>query len=97
MYVRQGTRDIGNFISNGILIEELMGTHTANVITGDFSVGCLGYIIEKGVNTPFQGVMISGNVFDLFKNVKEAGNDLTFYGSIGSPSLYVEALKISGT
>ncbi len=97
LYVRQGVRDIQSVIADGIIIEDLMGTHTANTITGDFSVGCLGYVVEKGVRMPFQGVMISGNIFDVFKNVRETGNDLVFYGSVGSPSLYVEGLKISGT
>lgn len=96
LYERQGDRDIGSVMTGGIIIEELMGTHTANVITGDFSVGCMGYTVEKGVRAPFQGVMISGNVFDIFKNLKEVGNDLMFYGSVGSPSLYIEGLKISG-
>ena len=97
MYVQPGSRDILPAMGRGVIIEELMGTHTANVITGDFSVGCLGYVIENGVRIPFQGVIISGNVFEVFKNIKETGNDLTFYGSVGSPSLYVEGLKISGT
>jgi PmbA protein len=41
--------------------------------------------------------MFSGNVFDIFKSVGETGTDLTFYGPVGSPSIYVEGLKISGT
>ncbi len=97
IYVLPGTRDIVPVITEGIVIEELMGTHTANTITGDFSVGCLGYAVRNGTRTPFQGVMISGNVFDIFQNFKESGNDLIFYGPVGSPSLYVEGLKISGT
>ena len=97
MCILPGTRDIVPATTDGVIIEELMGTHTANTITGDFSVGCLGYIARNGSRAPFQGVMISGNVFDIFNDFKEAGNDLVFYGSVGSPSLYVEGLKISGT
>ncbi|MHB8110068.1 MAG: TldD/PmbA family protein [Syntrophorhabdaceae bacterium] len=97
MYIEKGSRDINGFLTNGIVVEELMGTHTANSITGDFSVGCLGYRVQNGTKQPFQGVMISGNVFDIFKNIKETGTDLTFYGSVGTPSLYIEGLKISGT
>lgn len=96
MYIERGSRDILQFITRGIIIEELMGTHTANPITGDFSVGCLGYICNAGAKKPFQGVMLSGSVFDIFNNIKETGTDLTFYGSVGSPSIYVEGLKISG-
>lgn len=97
MYVAKGVRDIMAPMTAGIVIEDLMGTHTANTVTGDFSVGCLGYIYRNGTREPFQGVMFSGNVFDIFRNIKEAGTDLTFYGPVGSPSIYVEGLKISGT
>jgi len=97
IYIEKGSRDILASITNGIVIEDLMGTHTANPITGDFSVGCLGYIYRDGTKEPFQGVMFSGNVFDLFNNTRETGTDLTFYGPVGSPSIYVEGLKISGT
>jgi PmbA protein len=97
LYIEPGSRDLQKFLTNGIVIEELMGTHTANVITGDFSVGCLGYLYKDGTREPFQGVMLSGNVFEVFKNIRETGTDLTFHGSVGSPSIYVEGLKISGT
>jgi PmbA protein len=95
-FIKQGERDVRNLLSNGIIIEELMGAHTANPITGDFSLGAVGYMCKNGDRTPFQGVIFSGNIFELFKNVKEAGNDLRFYGSFGSPSLFIEGLKISG-
>ena len=55
MYVKQGTRDIVSVMTEGIIVEELMGTHTANTITGDFSVGCLGYIDRKRSPDPFSG------------------------------------------
>lgn len=79
-----------------IVIEDLMGTHTANPITGEFSFGAQGYIMRNGVIRPFIGVIVAGNIFELFKNVKGIGKDLKFYGNFGSPSLYVTDLKISG-
>ena len=81
---------------DGIIIEELMGTHTANTVTGDFSVGALGHIWKNGEQKPFKGVILSGNAFELLKNVKGVGDDLTFYGGYGSPTLYISNLKISG-
>jgi PmbA protein len=95
-FIRQGERNIRGLISNGIIIEELMGAHTANPITGDFSLGAVGYMCNNGERRPFQGVIFSGNIFELLKNVKETGNDLRFYGVSGSPSLFIEGLKISG-
>ena len=97
MIIEKGQRDIGKFITNGVIIEELMGTHTANPITGDFSLGATGYLCKNGERYPFNGVIFSGNVFELFNNVKEVGNDVRFYGICGSPSLFVEWIKIRGT
>jgi PmbA protein len=96
IFVKQGERDIGDTLTHGVIIEELMGIHTANPITGDFSLGATGYICKNGEKTPFQGVIFSGNIFELFNNVKEVGTDLKFYGIFGSSSLFIEGLKISG-
>ncbi|MBA4389452.1 MAG: hypothetical protein C0399_00740 [Syntrophus sp. (in: bacteria)] len=95
-FISQGERDIMDIFTKGIIIEELMGTHTANPITGDFSLGAIGHLCKGDERIPFQGVIFSGNVFELLQNVKEVGNDLKFYGVFGSPSLYIEGLKISG-
>ncbi len=81
---------------DGVVIEELMGTHMANTITGDFSLGAIGHYCSGTAPTPFKGVILSGNLFDLLGRVKAVGKDLTFYGDYGSPTLLVEGLKISG-
>lgn len=95
-YIEAGKTDLHG-IEEGIVIEELMGTHTANPVTGDFSLGALGYAYKGGTKKPFKGVMFSGNIFDLLNNVKAVGPDLTFYGTLGSPTLFVEGFRISGT
>jgi PmbA protein len=95
-YIENGRRDVGRLITDGIIIEELMGTHTANPVTGDFSLGAAGYLCKNGGKLPFNGVIFSGNIFELLNNVKEVGNDVKFYGTCGSPSIYVEDIKISG-
>ena len=83
-------------MTDGIIIEELMGTHTANPITGDFSLGAVGHLLKGGNKIPFKGVIFSGNIFDLLNNVQAIGNDLKFYGTCGSPSLLIQGMKISG-
>lgn len=96
LFIVPGEQDIAYNLSDGVIIEELMGTHTANPITGDFSLGAIGYFCKGGTKKPFKGVIFSGNVFDILNNVGEVGNDLRLYGSTGSPSLYVKGLRISG-
>jgi PmbA protein len=96
-YVSAGSDAVGpGHLGKGIVIEELMGTHMANPVTGDFSLGAIGHYYSGGTKTPFKGVVFSGNLFDTLSNVRATGKDLTFYGSYGSPSLLVEGLKISG-
>jgi PmbA protein len=41
-------------------------------------------------------VIFSGNIFELLANVREVGDDLRFYGTTGSPSLFIGNMKISG-
>ena len=84
-------------IDRGMLITDVMGMHTANPISGDFSVGAAGHLIEKGmVVAPVKGIAISGNIIDLFRNVDMVGNDLRFFGAVGAPSLRISSLDVSG-
>ncbi len=44
--------------------------HTANPVTGDFSVGIAGIYIEKGeLKHPVKEAVISGNILNLFNNL----------------------------
>lgn len=96
LYLKKGPAEVHTQLTDGIIIDELMGTHTANPITGDFSLGAVGHLVKGGKITPFKGVIFSGNIFELLNSVKEVGSDLKFYGTCGSPSLFVEGMKISG-
>lgn len=84
-------------IPRGVLLTEVMGMHTANTISGDFSVGAAGFLVEDGrVVRPVKGIAIAGNILELFRGVEAVGNDLRFYGTVGSPSLRIAALDVSG-
>ncbi|MCL4440251.1 MAG: metallopeptidase TldD-related protein, partial [Firmicutes bacterium] len=51
--------------------------HTANPISGDFSVGASGIWIENGrLTKPVRGVAIAGNILDLLNEVEGVGSDL---------------------
>lgn len=85
-------------ISRGIFLTDVIGMHTANPISGDFSVGASGFLIEKGVVTgPVKGIAVAGNIMELFAIVEAVGDDLRFFGTVASPSLRIESLDVSGT
>ncbi|MDH7480040.1 MAG: metallopeptidase TldD-related protein, partial [Syntrophomonadaceae bacterium] len=76
---------------------EVMGMHTANPISGDFSVGAAGLRITDGkLDYPVRGIAIAGNLANLLEAVEGVADDLTFFGSKGAPSVYVGKLAISG-
>jgi len=84
-------------LRKGLVIEEVMGLHTVDPISGEFSLGCEGDWVEKGEKLhPAKSIAIAGNLFKLFQDIVKVGNDLRFFGSVGSPSLLVEKLVISG-
>ncbi len=99
-YLEPGSRSQEELIAgigSGMLIKETMGMHTADEISGEFSVGASGLWIEQGkIRGPVSGVAISGTLRDLFSRVRETGSDLRFIGNCASPSLLVEDLEISG-
>jgi PmbA protein len=73
-----------------------MGMHTANPISGDFSIGISGMWIENGKPAyPVKEAVLSGNILDIFYKVEVLGSDLTFYGSVGSPSILIGDMDIS--
>lgn len=85
-------------LDQGFYITDIMGLHTANPITGDFSVGAAGLLIENGELTkPIRGVAIAGNMMELFELIDGIGNNLRFFGGKGSPALRVSRLALSGT
>ena len=82
---------------NGILLTEFLGIHTADPVSGDFSVGASGIRIEGGALTrPLRGFAVSGNVLGLLGKVRAAGSDFRWFGNIGAPSLLVSGISVGG-
>jgi len=94
---RSDLADLAGMVDAGIYVTDAMGMHTANPISGDYSVGVTGLWIEKGVFTyPVKEVVISGNILDLFSNIIMIGRDIRFYGNIGTSYVLAEKIDISG-
>ena len=84
-------------LEEGLYVTQIMGMHTANSITGDFSLGAAGILIERGQLTyPVRGITIAGNLLDLLRAVDGVGSDWRFYGSRAAPSLRCRSLNVAG-
>ena len=85
-------------IDKGVLTTSVLGAHTANPISGDFSVEASNaFKIENGELTdPINKAMISGNIFEIMKNVEGLKSEIKQYGQFIIPKLLVHDLRVVG-
>ncbi len=83
--------------TKGILVGGLIGAHTANPISGDFSVEAKNaFLIGHGeVARPIRSLMLAGNFFELLKDI-EIGRDVRAVGSTVTPTVKVR-MKVVGS
>ncbi len=92
-----GLIDIIGSLKDGLYINELMGLHTAKPYTGEFSLGASGFYVKNGkLDFPVKGIVLSGNLMELFNGIVTIANDLRFFGSTGSPSILFKKVQVSG-
>ncbi|MDO5859713.1 TldD/PmbA family protein [Methanobrevibacter sp.] len=85
-------------IDKGVLTTSVLGAHTANPISGDFSVEASNaFKIENGELTdPINKAMISGNIFEIMKKVEGLNSEIKQYGPFIIPKLIVHDLRVVG-
>lgn len=85
-------------IDKGVLTTSVLGAHTANPISGDFSVEASNaFKIENGeITDPINKAMISGNIFEIMKKVEGLNTEIKQYGSYIIPKLLVHDLRVVG-
>ena len=101
-FIQPGEKDEETLIremDDGLFITDVSGLHAgANPISGDFSLIAKGFLVVNGEKSrPVEQITVAGNFYQLLKEIKAVGSNLTFRGgSIGSPSVAVEAISVSG-
>jgi PmbA protein len=101
IFIHSGTMKESELIQEikaGFYVTSVMGMHTANPISGDFSVGAAGIWVENGKMTKaIRGVAIAGNMLELLRNIDAAADNLRFFGGQGAPTLRIQGMSISGS
>ena len=99
-FIKNGETNILDIISSlkeGLYINELMGLHMAKPYTGEFSLGASGFYIKNGkIDFPVKGIVLSGNLMQLFNGIIKIADDIRYFGSTGSPSILFENVQVSG-
>ena len=81
-----------------LVITDLMGLHTSDTISGDFSLGASGIFYKNGKKVQaVRGITVAGNFINLLKDIEKIGSDLRFYGNVGSPSIVVKNITVGGS
>jgi PmbA protein len=69
-----------------------------NAITGDFSRGASGFLIEDGkLGRPVSEVTISANFDDMLRGIDMVGSDLKFRSSISCPTFRIKSMTVAGS
>jgi PmbA protein len=86
------------FDEPAIYIHSVVGAHTANSLSGDFSVEMSNPFRVKngGLAEPVRGAMLTGNFFDLQKQVVALGKETRAVGSYILPPVKVNKIRVIG-
>ena len=88
-------KDLLKLNTRTLYITETIG-HGSNLVTGDYSVGANGFMVEDGIfKYPVSEITIAGNFKDIFKNITLA-DDLEFKYSTNAPTMLIEGMVVAG-
>lgn len=94
---KHNTQDLYKMTNNGVLITEIMGLHTINPISGDFSVGASGIRINNGeLSESVNKMTFAGNLKQFLHQIIAVGNDLSWYGNSAGVSILLNDINLGG-
>ena len=89
------TAELIRSMGNGLYITDFNGGN-CNGTTGDFSYGIEGFWVEKGVIVkPVSGMLMTGNMLELWNNLVDTSNDPLDYMTRKVPSLMFEGVVVN--
>ncbi len=92
---RASKEEIIGDIREGLLVQDVIGAHTASRASGDFSVVAQNACaINSGELSPVKQVMLVGNMQELLRRVELLGTDRRQVYNVVSPSVKVSKLQV---
>ncbi|MDR2158385.1 MAG: hypothetical protein LBO02_03660 [Holosporaceae bacterium] len=82
-------------IKNGLYITEVLG-NGLNLVTGNYSQGAVGFLIENGeITYPVSEITVAGNFMDMLSNCVLA-SDLEMEYGINAPTILINDMIVGG-
>ncbi|MEM3400327.1 MAG: TldD/PmbA family protein [Candidatus Micrarchaeia archaeon] len=86
----------GNIEDDCIIVHSFFGEHTTNELTGDFSLQLMiAFDKRNGKNDPVKNVVMSGNFFEMLKNIYAIENKKSEYANLISPRIGFDGVRIA--
>jgi len=84
-------------VKQGLYVTSMMG-FGFNAVTGDFSRGAMGFMIENGELThPVAEVTVSLGFTELWKRIDAVGSDLKLRSRVATPTFRVARMTVAGS
>ena len=105
LVVEGGDRDLDGLLAqagDGLCVTEVAGLHSGvNPVSGTFSVGAVGRLVENGeLAGPVREMTIAGDLVSMLNAVRSVGSDprwVPFGGSVKAVPILVGEMAISGS
>lgn len=96
LYLEGDRQDI--FDEKALYVHDVIGAHTANGITGDFSVETSNATWkERGVDgNAVSAAMLSGNIFEMLKSIEGVSKESKELGNVIMPSVRFNNIRVVG-
>jgi PmbA protein len=81
-----------------LYVHDVVGAHTANPVSGDFSVECQNpiWVEDGGFREPVRKAMLSGNLFDAVREIGGIGAGSRIVGNSILPCVRFRSLQVIG-
>jgi len=84
-------------IPNALYVTNIMGLHTADPISGRFSVQISGRVIKDGEFVgSFRGMTLAGTLQELLTNLESVGSDFKYLGTVAGSTTLIRDLSVGG-
>jgi PmbA protein len=104
LVIEPGGQDLGQLVAEaaeGLYVTEVAGLHSGvNPVSGTFSVGASGRLIEGGeMGAPVREITIASDLVSMLKAVRLVGSEarwVPFGGSVKAPPVLIGEMAVSG-
>lgn len=82
-------------VENALIVDSVIGAHTADDLSTDFSVTVdRGYIMKDGEKKPIKGFMISGKMIDALQKAVSIGKEIEIRNGIYTGALATKGVNV---